>query len=224
MQWKNLQLATKTSGSEYGETALSVEDKLKEMFPAIKPDSKPCVVWICDISDEKSLKALDGKIFKNENIGMGLTRFNCFRVNVLEMPDGDLKDKYMRALPAFEFYDPAAKLVTRAAGKRAGSLSGFSKNLAKAWSATFTLSQKAYEKGMKAVLDGLDKYEVKKQVVDKKKERLEKKPNPGMKRKLDQEQAVLDELRTKIEEQEKKLIASCTLKPEFLPEGENDPR
>lgn len=224
MQWKDLRLAAKTGGSDYGETALSVEDKLKSMFPAIKPDSTPTVVWICDISDDKSMRALDGKIFKNENVGMALSRFNCFRVNVLEMPDGDLKDKYMRALPAFEFYDPAANLVTRAAGKRAGSLSRFSKNVDKCWNASFTMSLKAYQKGMKDILDRLDRYETKKQVVDKKRERLEKRPNPAMKQKLDKEQAELDEQRAGIEEDEKKLIASCTLKPEFLPEGEQDPR
>jgi hypothetical protein len=224
VQWKQLRLASKTAGSGYGETALPVEEKLKEMFPGIKADSKPCVVWICDVSDEKEMRSLDGKIFKNENIGMALMRFNCFRVNVLEIPDGDLKDKYMRSLPAFEFYDPAAKLVTRSAGRRAGSLSRFSKSVDKCWKATFDMSLKKFQKGMKDILDRLDRYETKKQVFDKKAARLEERPNPRLKRQLDEERVELDEMRASIEKDEKEFLASCSLKPEFLPEGEQDPR
>ena len=212
-------LTEKTGGAAYGETALPVDEKIESMFPQLKAGNKPTIVWLCDVSDDKILKKIDGTIMKNEGVGIAMQRFNTFRVNVLDMPDGELKDKYMKRLPAFHFYDPAAKPLKAIAGKRAASLSMFTKLMEATWNQSFVMTLKDFQKGMKDVLDGLDKYEVKKQVVDKKRERLEEKPNRGVQRQVDAEQAKLDEMRKEIEEQEKALVDKCALRPDFLPEA-----
>lgn len=211
-------LTEKTGGAAYGETALSVNDKIQNMFPQLKASSKPTVVWLYDVADDKSLKKIDGVIMKNEGVGIALQRFNTYRVNVLDMPDCELKDKYLKRLPAFHFFDPAAKPLRAVTGKRAGSLSMFTKLMEATWNKSFTMTLKKFQKGMKDVLDALDKYEVKKQVVDKKRERLEEKPNRGVQRQVDAEQAKLDVMRKEIDELEKEVVDKCTLRPKFLTE------
>ncbi len=224
VNWTPLRLAEKTGGAGYGETALSVEDRIKAEFPELKANNKPSVVWLCDISDDKTMKKLDGTIFRNENVGLALKRFNCYRVNVLDMPEGKLKDKYMhkKRLPAFYFFDPAAKPVAKIEGRRAKSLSSFSRYMEKLWTASFTMKLKDYQKKMKDILDRYDKVEGRQIVLDKEKARLEKRPNPAKKRKLEAQEAKLRAQKKKIEEDEQAIFDACTLRPEFLPHGDQN--
>jgi hypothetical protein len=180
------------------------------------------VVWLIDITDEKTNQKIEGTIFQNENVGLSLKRFNCFKVNVRNLPDGDLKEKYLNEV-GFHFFDPAAKPTMRPlTGKRAESLSTFSGCIEKIWDQTFTMRLKAYEKAMKDVLDGFDRVESKKKVVDAKVEKLKEKPNPRLQRSVDEELAELAAQMKEVEETEKQIIASCTLRPEYLPEAAGD--
>ena len=151
-------------------------------------------------------------------MGIALKRFNCFRVNTLDMPEGELKDLYLKQTPGFFFFNPAAELVQKIVGKRATSLSGFSKLMQLTWDKSFAVRLKVFQKQMKHILDRLDKYEVKKQVVDRNRAKLEEKPNRALQRKTEKEEAELEEMKRLIEEDEKGVIEGCKLKPKFLPE------
>jgi len=206
-----------TDGGGYGETVLSVDDKLKQLFPTLRASNRPSVVWLCDNSDDKAVTKISQVIMRNEPTGLALKRFNCFRVNVLDMPEGDLRKKYEREAQAFYFYDPALKQIARLAGKRARSLSAFGACLGKTWSKTFTMALKPFQKGMKGILDRLDKLDNKKKIINRKRAKLAEKPNPGKQRALDAELRKFDADRIKVEEDERALEEKCALKPGFLP-------
>ena len=199
-----------------------MEDKLKTLFPTLKASNKPSVVWLCDVSDDKAVTKIGQVIMRNEPVGLGLKRFNCFRVDVLGMPEGDLRKKYEKEAQAFYFFDPALNQTSRLAGKRAMSLSAFNSCLGKTWSKTFTVKLKAFQKSMKDILDRLDKLDGQKQVLNRKRAKLAEKPNPGKQRALDAELKRFEEERTKVEEDERAIQESCTLQPEFLPQKDEE--
>jgi hypothetical protein len=211
-----------TTGGDYGETALSVEDKLKKLFPTLRPSNKPSVVWLCDVSDDKSVNKIERVVMRNEPVGIALKRFNCFRVHLLEMPEGDLRKKYEKEAPALYFFDPAVKQTARLTGKRATSLSAFNAALSKTWSATFTMPLKKFQKSMKDILDRLDKLDGQKTVLNRKRSKLAEKPNPSKQRALDADLRKFEEARIKVEEDEQALEEKCTLKPQFLPEKDGE--
>jgi hypothetical protein len=217
VQWQILRLTEKTGGSAYGATARPVEERIKALFPQITNTSRPTVVWFQDLEDEKAITRVDGSIFQNENVGLSMKRFNCFKLDVHGIPDGRLKEKYLKQI-GFHFFDPKGELIGKPlVGKRSTSLSGFTSAVEKAWSKVFTMRLKTYQKKMKHILDGFDKVDSKKQVLDKQLERLAKKPNPAKKRQIDKEMAVLNEMKKKVEEEEKGIMEECALKPEYLP-------
>jgi len=180
------------------------------------------VVWLIDLTDEKTNKKIEGTIFQNENVGLALKRFHCFKVNVRSLPEGELKDKYLRSL-GFYFFDPAAQPTQRPlVGRRSESLSSFSSSVETVWNLSFTTALKKYQGDMKDVLDLLDKAEGKKAITDKKKEKLKDKPNARLQREVEKEEAEIAEQMKEAEDLEKEVIAGCTLRPEFLPEAPAD--
>jgi hypothetical protein len=221
VQWKILRLAETTGGGQYGETALPVADKLKQLFPTLKASNMPSVVWICDVSDDKSVQKINRVVMQNEPVGIALKRFNCFRVNVLDMPEGDLKKKYEKEAQAFYFFDPAVKQVARLAGKRANSLSAFASYMEKTWNASFKMKLKVYQKAMKDILDRLDKLDGQKQVLNRQRARLAERPNPAAQRALDAKLKKFEEERSKIEADQQAINEKCVLKPQFLPKKED---
>ena len=216
MQWQILRLTEKTGGDAYGATARSVEDRLKTLFPQLSKTSRPSVVWFQDLEDEKVITRINGSIFQNENIGLAMKRFNCFKVDIHGIPDGDIKKKYMKRI-GFHFFDPKGEAIGKPlVGKRSTSLSGFSSAVERGWVSVFTMKLKVYQKAMKHVLDGFDKVDSKKQVLDKQLERLAKKPNPAKKKQIEKELAVLNEMKKKVEEEEKGVFEKCSLRPKYL--------
>lgn len=187
------------------------------MFPEVTASSQPTVVWLADISDDATIKKIDGAIMGNENVGIGLKRFNCFRLSVLDIADADLRDKYSREAPAFYFFDPAGGFVKKVTGKRAESLSSFQKLMEYTWDKSFTTRMKQFQKDMKNILDGLDKIDIKRQALDRDKAKLEERPNPGLARQVKAAEDEMDEMKKAIEEEEKTIFDACTLRPEFLP-------
>lgn len=217
MQWQTLRLTEKTGGSEYEATARPVEERLKTLFPEISKSSKPTVVWMQDLEEEKDITKANA-IFQNENIGLAMKRFNCFKVDAQGIPDGDVKEKYLKQI-GFHFFDPKGEPVGRPlVGKRALSMSGFNKSLERTWGTVFTMSIKDYQKEMKKVLDGFDKVDLKKQAIDRDRAKLATKPNPAKAKKLERDQAEMDQMRKEVEELEKSIFDECALKPEFLGE------
>lgn len=201
-----------------------MEDKIKHMFPGLKPTNMPTIVWLSDDTDDKTNRKIDGTIMKNEPVGIALQRFNCFKVDVLGMPDGDLKTRYEKETPGFYFFDPAAEFLNKVTGKRATSLSMFSKLMEHTWDKSFTVRLKVFSKQMKGVLDQLDKYEVRKQGVDRNRAKLEEKPNPSLAKKVEREEAELKKFKDEVEAAEKEVIEGCALRPEFVPEAAGDSR
>lgn len=188
------------------------------MFPQLTKASKPSVVWMQDLEEEKDITKANA-IFQNENIGLAMKRFNCFKVDVQAIPDGDIKEKYMRQV-GFHFFDPKGEAIGKPlTGKRSSSLSAFNRIIERAWNKIFEMTIKDYQKQMKKVLDGFDKVDVKKQAIDRDRARLAKKPNPAKAKQVEKEQAELDKATKKVEELEKGIVEKCSLKPEFL-EGE----
>ncbi len=195
-----------------------MEKKLAKLFPALVATNRPSIVWFQDVSDEKTIKKIDGAIMGNESVGIALRRFNCFRVNVIELPEGDMKKRYMKQTPAFYFFDPSAKLIKKVYGKRATSLSSVNKLIEYTWNKSFTKKIKKFAKEYKGILDRLDKWDVKRQSVEKDRAKLDERPNRTVEKKVKAAEEALAELRKKIEEDEAEIIASCQLRPEFLPE------
>jgi len=199
-----------------------VNEVLKGLFPELKPSNKPSVVWFQDITDDQTNTRIEGTIFQNENIGLAMKRFHCFKVNVLDLPEGDLKKKYLRQI-GFHFFDPAAEPIGRPLIRgRATSLSSFSGTVDRIWAKSYTMRLREFQKEMKNVLDELDKIDSKKQVLDRKRERLEERPNPRLARAIEKEKAELDERMNEVEEMEAEINAECVLREEFLPEGEDE--
>jgi hypothetical protein len=218
VSWKPLTLAEKTSGAAYGETALPVEEKIKNLFGELKPGNQPTVVWLYDPTNEKVNRNIEGTIFRNEPVGIALKHFNCMKVNVQEIPNEELQKKYLRETPAFYFFDPSAKLLANLTGKRANSLSGFSKLMEVTWDKSFTMTLKAFSKQYKEILDRFDKLDVQQQAVTRDKQKLEEKPNPQLKKEVEKAEAEIAAEKAKIEADEKKILETCALRPEFLPE------
>ena len=188
------------------------------MFPQLAATNSPSIVWFQDVSDDQTIKKIDGAIMGNEKVGIALKRFNCFRVNVLDMPEGELKKKYLKQTPAFLFFDPSAKLIKKVHGKRATSLSSVNKLIEYTWDKSFTLPIKKFAKMYKGILDAFDKYEVKLQSVQKDRAKLDERPNPSVERKVKKEEEALAAQRKGIEDNEQEILGACQLKPEFMPE------
>ena len=217
-----LRLTEQTSGAAYGATARPVEERLKTMFPELKAGNKPSLVWFQDLEDGKTIQRCEGSIFQNENVGLAMKQFNCYKVDVRGMPGGELKKKYLKQM-GFHFFDPATELTGNPlVGKRSTSLSAFQSAMERTWDVTFTMRLKIYSKQMKNILDGFDKIDTKKQVLDRKKAKLDKKPNPALAKAIEIEQAELDEQKKKVEQDEAAILAECSLKPKYLPEGGTD--
>jgi hypothetical protein len=214
-----LRLTEKTGGGDYGATARPVEERLKTLFPEITNSSKPTVVWMQDLEEEKDITKANA-IFQNENIGLAMKRFNCFKVDAQGIPDGDVKEKYLREI-GFHFFDPKGDPVGKPiVGKRATSMSSFNRALERTWNKVFTMSVKDYQKQMKKVLDGFDKVDIKKQAIDRDRAKLAERPNPAKAKKLERDQAEMDKMRKGVEDMEKEIFEECALKPEFLEKEE----
>lgn len=188
------------------------------MYPQLSASNQPSIVWFQDVTDDQTIKKIDGAIMGNEKVGIALKRFNCYRVNVLDLPEGEMKDKHLRELPAFYFFTPDAKLVKKVNGKRATSLSSVNKLIEYVWNQSFDMSIKAYSKEIKGVLDAFDSADIEKQKNDRLQAKLDEGANPSLERKLKAQKEVVANLIKEIEEMERQILESCKLKAKFLPE------
>ena len=187
----------------------------------VSESSTPAVVWIYNPEDEKANTSCEGNLFQNEGIGLAMKKFRTFRVNWHDIPTEALQKQYA-STPAFHFYDPSGKLISKTQGKKVSSLSTFSKAMNAAWSKSFTSKLRDYQKKMTKILDRLDRVDGRKQVLEQSKARLLAKPNPRKQRALDKEEAELQKLASKIAEDETKLVTSVKVKSGFLVEKDEE--
>ena len=182
----------------------------------VSSDSKPAVVWVYRADDDRVNANCEANIFNNEGVGIAMKKFRTFRVNWHNIPTETLQEEYKNT-PAFFFFDPSGKPVTKSQGKKVDSLSTFTKALDTTWRKSFDGKLRDYQKSMTKILDRLDRVEGRQQVLEQSRARLAAKPNPRKQRALDKEDAELREILEKIEKDENALITSVAVRSEHLP-------
>jgi len=182
------------------------------------PDSIPAVVWLYTPADEKALNAINTKVFQNERVGIAMKKFRCYRVNVEEIENREIREEYLRSAPSFIFFDPAGDAVAKLSGKQASSLSAFSGSVGKAWNQSFTVKLKPYTKRMTNILNRLDKLNGRTQIMEQGQARLDNKPNAVKKRKLQAEAETLRAEKEAILTDEQEILASVELRSRYRPE------
>jgi vacuolar-type H+-ATPase subunit I/STV1 len=175
------------------------------------------------VTDDRTNKKIEGTIFQNEDMGIALQQFRCYKVDVQSLPDGDLKTRYLKRELGFHFFDPSGQPALRPlVGRRADSLSSFSSYVEKVWRKSYTMKLKDFQKQMKNVLDEMDRLDQQQQDIDRKAKRLEDRPNPRLQRELDKEKEEVAETRKQIDEMQKDVLSQCTLESEFLPAADGE--
>ena len=181
-------------------------------------DPSPAVVWLYDPADDKSNRALEANTFRNEQVALALKKFKRYRVNVREIDQRELREEYSKNLPAFRFFDPSGTQVSKVAGRKALSLSGFSANMEKTWNLSFESRLKAFSRGMVKILDRLDKFQARKTQHAADQDRLKAKPNPRKRIALAREAAELAEEEKEILADEQALLEGVKIRAAFAPD------
>ncbi len=179
-------------------------------------DDSPSVVWIYRADDDKANQACNANIFQNEQVGIALKKFRCYRVDVDAIPDDRVRKTYEKMSPSFLFFDPAGDGVAKAQGRRATSLSGFSSAMERTWNTSFAQKLRGYTKQMTRILDRMDRLDGQKQILSQNRTRLAQKPNPRKQRALDREAEELKGEEEKVLQDEQKLLESVAVRPQFL--------
>jgi hypothetical protein len=190
---------------------------MKNLSTSPGPDAAPAVVWLYTPADDKAMTACDTNIFRNEQVGIALKKFRCYRVNVEEIGNRELREEYLRGAPTFRFFTPAGEQIGQVTGKKALSLSGFSSMLERSWDLSYTVRLKAYTKNMTRILGRLDKLSAQAQILEQDRARLVAKPNPRKAQKLEREAEELKAEKDQLAEDERELLAGIQLRPEFRP-------
>lgn len=217
----DLRLAAKTAGSGYDADEIPVEDLVKKLALRKNEETRPFVIWFYRPDEVETNDKLEANIFQNETIGLAFKRFHAYRVNVDTIGRDEIRKKYDRT-PSFRFFNPAGKQVGKMEGRRVTSLSAFTRIVEKNWSATYSISLKAYVKDMCRILDRLDKVGALKKSIEADRARLAKKPNPRKQRKVEKDEERVQKEEAKIAEDEKKVVAKVKLKPEFAAKKTDD--
>jgi hypothetical protein len=207
VEWQETSLPTRTEPG-YGERQLPPSEL------AISGGEKALIVWFFSLEDEKANKNLETGIFADEPTALAMRMFKCVKINIDSVTDADLRGKYGNT-PTFVSMDPKGEEIALVSAKSATSRSRFKSFLTKSWTYLFEMSQKDFTKPMGKILDRLDKVSGKKTVLNAKKQRLAKRPNPAKQRALAREEAELNEIETEITRDEEAIKKSCLLKEKF---------
>jgi hypothetical protein len=213
--WEEVRLPTTTEPG-YGEKVLPAT----ELIESLGGDPKPLVVWFYSLEDEKENRTLETSVYTNEPIALSLRKYRTVKIDVESIADGKLRREY-RETPGFLVIDPHKEVLAELKGKSAVSVSRFKGFVAQSWSALFEMRQRDFLKGMTKILDELDKISGKKTILQAKKARLAKRPNPGKARALAKEEAELAAAEAAVQQKEEDLKNRCKLKDRYLkPAGE----
>jgi hypothetical protein len=178
-----------------GESPASLEDLLTALVKSKTDGKQPVVVWVCDTSATRVNQKLKEWIFDDELLGIALNRVRCLEITLGSIPDEKLKEAVKKKLPLFSFHDPAGARTDRLEGKDAKSTLSFSKALEKLWNASYDLKFREFSRKMLSILDRFDKLQ---KIKRKSKAKTVKK------------------VEDKILEDERKLLAKCTLKKKYV--------
>lgn len=163
------------------------------------------------------MNAINSKVFQNERVGIAMKKFRCYRVNVEEIGNRELREEYLRTAPSFLFFDPAGDAVAELKGKRASSLSTFSACVEKTWNQSFTVRMKPYIKQITEILTRLDKLNGSVQIQEQAEARQDSKPNALKQRKLEAQAEELRAEREAILADEREVLASVELRSRYRP-------
>lgn len=216
MKWEPLRLAQRTAGAEYGASTVRVADLLGKLSSNVSKDSRPAVVWLYRPDQPDANDAIESTVMQNEQVGIALRMFRCYRVNVLDIQDERIRKEY-EDTPSFHFFDPAGEELIRIDSRKADSLSTFDDVVEKVWRKSFKTRLRNFQREFTRMLDQLDKLDGQKQILEQDKARLAEKPNPRKARQLEQEEKELEKMAQEIEKQEEELFASIELRPDYLP-------
>lgn len=82
-----------------------------------KGAAKPFVVMIDETRPEEDRLEVATKIFGDEDVVIATKLFNCYRIDVADVPEGELAKKYGRRVPALYFFDQKGNEIDGLAGK-----------------------------------------------------------------------------------------------------------
>lgn len=185
-------------------------------------DPEPFVVWFYSREQEKDNRTLETGTFADEGVALLMQRFKRVKIDVDTIKEAALAKEYGET-PGFVVIDPNGEVMATLAGKAAMSRSRFKGFLGHCWDRIFTMSQKEYTKLMGKILDRLDRVSGSLTVLQAKKARLAKRPNPGKARQLEKEEAALKEEEAKIVADEDEIKKACGLRDKYLPSaGDGD--
>ena len=211
ISWEELRLSQKVDG--YGEATAPIQDLVRNALSARK-EVLPAIVWIYDLEDEKSEKALESKVFGDMKTALALRRFVCLKGNLETIPSGKLIRDLRKRGPVFFFFDPAKNLFSRLEGKKAISKSRFYGVVQKLWGESFDLKIRSFTKAMGGVLDEIDEVEKKKQLLATKEARAA--GTAGKLAKIRREKAKIEAMEKKVLKEEEELLASCKVRDRYL--------
>ena len=141
--------------------------------------------------------------------------FRTVKIDVEGIDDSKLRHEYGET-PGFLVVDPHKNELLHIRGRRAVSVSRFKGFVGKCWGKLFEMRQRDFLKGMKKILDRLDKVSGKKTVLQAKKARLEGRPNARKAREIAQEEQELAEEEASIQRDEEEIKKRCKLRDEYL--------
>lgn len=190
---------------------------MEDLYKNVSADNRPAVVWIYDPEDDSANQRCEANIFRNEQVGIALKKFRTLRIDVDAISSQKIREEYAKRAPSFHFFDPKGEFLTKVEGKKATSLSSFSRLMDKTWNKSYNTKLRTYAKGMTKILDRLDRLTGKKTILTQQLARLAQKPNPRKAAALKKTETALAKEEAKILEDEQTILAKVALRPQYLP-------
>lgn len=142
-----------TYDAKYGSRSLPISGLLK----LSDRKHRPALVFIHETMDSEAEEELMAKMFGTEEVILGTRFFRCFRMNVCDIPDEKMKEKYASRLPALIFLDGRGEEAGRLGGMvRASRVQG---NMRKVFSDHFKANMQKLLKSMSEWLDDIERAE-----------------------------------------------------------------
>ncbi|MEE9391518.1 MAG: hypothetical protein V3W41_03335 [Planctomycetota bacterium] len=91
---------------------------LSQLSSFQRDEARPFFVFIDEKREAADEDKLMRKLFGIEEVVMGSKLFNCYRMNVEDIPDSKLQKQYGKKLPAIFFYDAKGKEIGKVTGSK----------------------------------------------------------------------------------------------------------
>lgn len=113
IEWLSTQWPT-----EYKDGYGDVPVALSQLSSFQRDQARPFFVFIDEEREASDEDKLVRQLFGIEEVVMGSKLFNCYRMNVKDIPDAKLQKQYGKKLPAIYFYDAKGKEIGKLTGKK----------------------------------------------------------------------------------------------------------